>query len=96
VSHLPSGYALADLGYQGWEVKEHLAEETAILLMTRADAPQKRELISTLRQGVETTFSQLWNQFIDRVYSRSWLGLWNTIMLKLINYQLRHSGLLAA
>lgn len=93
---LPAQVALADLGYRGWPIKEQIGEETAILLITRADLPEKRELISTLRQGVETTFSQLWHQFIDRVYSRSWLGLWNTIMLKLISYQLRHSGLLAA
>jgi transposase len=95
MAHLPGGFALADLGYQGWEIKELLAEETGILLITRADAPQKRGLISTLRQAVETTFSQLWSQFIDRVYSRYWLGLWNTIMLKLISHQLRQSGLLA-
>lgn len=96
MAHLPGGFALADLGYQGWTIKELLAEETGILLITRADAPKKRKFISTLRQAVETTFSQLWRQFIDQVYSRSWLGLWNTIMLKLMSYQLRHSGLLAA
>lgn len=93
---LPASVALADLGYRGWPVKEQIGEETGILLITRADVPDKRELISTLRQGIEMTFSQLWDQFIDRVYSRSWLGLWNAIQLKLINYQLRHSGLLAA
>jgi transposase len=93
---LPATVAIGDLGYRGWPVKEQVGEETGILLLTRADAPQKRELISTVRQGIETTFSQLWHQFIDRVYSRSWLGLWNTIQLKLISYQLRHSGLLAA
>lgn len=96
MAYLPGGFALADLGYQGWTIKELLAEETGILLITRADAPKKRKVISTLRQAVETTFSQLWRQFIDQVYSRSWLGLWNTIMLKLISYQLRHGGLLAA
>lgn len=93
---LPAGVAIGDLGYRGWPVKEQIGEETGILLITRADLPEKRELISTVRQGIETTFSQLWHQFIDRVYSRSWLGLWNTIQLKLISYQLRHSGLLAA
>jgi transposase len=93
---LPAGVALADLGYRGWPIKEQIGEETGIILITRADLPEKRELISTVRQGIETTFSQLWHQFIDRVYSRSWLGLWNSIQLKLISYQLRHSGLLAA
>jgi hypothetical protein len=96
MAHLPSGFARGGLGYQGWNIKEQLAEETGILLITRVDVPKKRNLISKLRQAVETKFSQLWSQFIDRVYWRSWLGLWNTIMLKLINYQLRHSGFLAA
>jgi transposase len=96
MADLPGSVALADLGYRGWPVKEQVGEETGVLLITRADAPEKREFISTLRQGIETTFSQLWDQFIDRVYSRSWLGLWNSIQLKLISYQLRHSGFLAA
>jgi transposase len=96
MADLPGSVTLADLGYRGWPVKEQIGEETGILLLTRADLPEKRELISTLRQGIETTFSQLWNQFIDRVYSRSWLGLWNSIQLKLLSYQLRHSGFLAA
>lgn len=96
MAHLPSGMALADLGYQGWDIKELLAQETAIFLLRRKDAPEKISFISTLRQAVETTFSQQWNQFIDRVYSRAWLELWNTVMLKLISKQWRHSGLLAA
>lgn len=93
---LPAAVALGDLGYRGWPVKDQVGEETGTLVITRADKPEKRELISTIRQGIETIFSQLWDQFIDRVYSRSWLGLWNSIQLKLISYQLRHSGLLAA
>src|SRR3546814_5094788 len=42
---------------------------------------------------LETTFSQLWNKFIDRIFSRSWQGLWNSIKLKLLYYNLRHAGL---
>lgn len=30
--------------------------------------------------------------FIDRVFSRSWQGLWNTIKLKVIHYNLCHAG----
>jgi hypothetical protein len=29
------------------------------------------------------------------VFSRSWLGLWNTIQLKVIHYNLCHAGLLS-
>jgi len=49
-------------------------------------------LLSQVRQAIETTFSQLWYKFIDRVFSRSWQGLWNTIKLKVIHYNLCHAG----
>ncbi|MEW6213483.1 MAG: transposase [Acidobacteriota bacterium] len=90
------GIVLADLGYRGKEIAAMLAEEADMLIITRADAPGNRELISTLRQRIETTFSQLWNRFIDRVLSRSWLGLWNTIKLKMLHYNLCHTGILSA
>lgn len=93
---LPARLVLCDLGYRGKPVKEQLEAETGALLVTRQEVWDKRQLLSTVRQSIETTFSQLWSQFINRVYSRSWLGLWNTIQLKLLNYQLRHSGFLAA
>ena len=63
-----------------------------MLLLTRADAPQHKFLLSQVRQAVETTFSQLWYKFIDRIFSRSWQGLWNTIKLKEIYYNLCHAG----
>lgn len=90
------GIVLADLGYRGEEIAELVAEEAEMLIITRADAPEAAELISTVRQRIETTFSQLWNRFIDRVFSRSWLGLWNTIKLKMLHYNLCHSGILSA
>ena len=73
------GVVLADLGYDGPQLAELLAEENELLLITRRDVPDKRELHSSVRQGIETLFSQLWHKFIDRVFSRSWRGLWNTI-----------------
>jgi hypothetical protein len=90
------GVVLGDLGYDGPQIAELLAEENEMLLLTRRDVPDKRELHSSLRQGIETLFSQLWHQFIDRVLSRSWRGLWNTIKLKLLSYNLRHCGLVSA
>lgn len=90
------GIVLADLGYRGEEIAELVAEEAEMLIITRADAPEAAGLISTVRQRIETTFSQLWNRFIDRVFSRSWLGLWNTIKLKMLHYNLCHSGILSA
>jgi hypothetical protein len=80
------GVALTDLGYRGNQLAEELATETGLLLITTADAGAHRPLICSLRERVETFFAELWKMFIDRVYSRSWNGLWNTIKLKLVAY----------
>jgi IS5 family transposase len=90
------GVALGDLGYRGKQRAEEWSEETGMLVLTRADAPEKKYLLAQVRQGVETSFSQLWYQFLDRVFSRSWRGLWNTVQLKVISYNLRHAGFLSA
>jgi transposase len=86
------GITLGDLGYCGVPAAQLLAEEAEMLLLTRQDAPRHKFLLSRVRQAVETTFSQLWYKFIDRVFSRSWQGLWNTIKLKVIHYNLCHAG----
>ena len=67
-----------------------------MLVLTRADAPEKKHLLAQVRQGIETSFSQLWCKFLDRVFSRSWRGLWNAVQLKVIYYNLRHAGFLSA
>ncbi len=90
------GVVLGDLGYSGPNLSDLLAEEAELLMITRRDVPEKRELHSSIRQGIETLFSQLWHKFIDRVFSRSWRGLWNTIKLKLLGYNLRHCGIVSA
>jgi len=89
------GVVLGDLGYEGPRLAELLVEQAELLLITRRDVPEKRELHSSIRQGIETLFSQLWHKFIDRVFSRSWQGLWNTIKLKLLNYNLRYCGIVS-
>ncbi|MCA1617659.1 MAG: IS982 family transposase [Acidobacteria bacterium] len=86
------GVILADLGYRGETTQELLAEEANLLLITRADVADKQALLSTIRQCIETTFSQLWYLFIDRVHARSWRGLWNTLLLKLIYFQWSQAG----
>src|SRR3954462_8115418 len=57
--------------------------------------PEKKHLLAQVRQGIETSFSQLWHRFLDRVFSRSWRGLWNTVQLKVIHYNLCHAGILS-
>lgn len=91
------GLALGDLGYRGEELRELLQEEAELLLLTPADAPKpQRALLSALRERVETSFSQLWSRFVDLVYSRSWHGLWNTIKLKMLHFNLCQAGLITA
>ena len=72
-----SGITIGDLGYRGKKFQDLLIEEVEMLMLTRADATDRKKLLSQIQQ-IETTFSQLWLKFIDRVFSRSWLGLWNS------------------
>jgi transposase len=88
------GIVLGDLGYRG-RPAQLLAEEAELLLITRRDAPERKLLLSQVRQAIETSFSQLWHQFIDRVFSRSWNGLWNTVKLKVLFYNIRHAGVVS-
>ena len=90
------GVTLGDLGYRGKRRAAEWAEEADLLVLTRAEAPEHKFLLAPLRQAIETALSQLWYKFLDRVFSRSWRGLWNTLQLKLIHYNLRHAGLLSA
>ena len=88
------GVTLGDLGYRGKQRAEEWAEEADMLVLTRADAPEKKCLLAQVRQAIETSLSQLWYRFLDRLFSRSWLGLWNTVQLKVIHYNLCHAGVL--
>jgi transposase len=90
------GVTLGDLGYRGKQRAEEWAEEADMLVLTRADAPEHKFLLAQVRQAVETSFSQLWYKFVDRVFSRSWRGLGNTIQLKVLHYNLRQAGVLPA
>lgn len=90
------GLCLGDWGYRGQEVQDLLIEEADLLLLTTAEVGDKRPLVCSLRERVETTFSQLWSRFVDRVFSRSWNGLWNTIKLKLLHLNLCLNGILEA
>ena len=92
------GAALGDLGYTGEELAAATLEEAEVLMLTVADGggrgDSRRALLSSVRERIETTFSQLWGRFVDRVLSRSWEGLWSTIKLKLLHYNLVHAGVL--
>jgi IS5 family transposase len=89
------GIALGDLGYNGKEIAQLLAEEAQLLLITPEVAGRHQHLIKSQRTRIETCFSQLCDRFLDRVFSRSWQGLWNTIKLKVLHYNLCHAGILS-
>ncbi len=88
---------LGDRGYRRPWLQEELLAEDGILLMTRSDVGEQHQaLLCTVRERVETTFSQLWERFATRVYSRSWLGLWNTLLLKMLDHSLCQVGIISA
>lgn len=89
------GILLGDFAYGGPETVAMLAEEADLLVITRRYVPEHKQLLSRIRQRIETFLGQLYHLFIDSVYSRSWQGLWSTIKLKLLAYNLRHSGLVS-
>jgi transposase len=93
------GIALADLGYQGEALFQSVAEDAALCLVTPAAAPKgspRRALVSSVRERIETVFSALWSRFVDRVYSRSWEGLWSTLKLTILHYNLCLAGIIPA
>lgn len=96
VQNVDGGVTLGDLGYRGPGCAADLAEEAQMLLITHDQAPAHKFVLSQVRQRIETTFSQLWWKFVDRVFSRSWLGLWNTIQLKVLYSNLVHAGIVSA
>jgi transposase len=87
---------LADLGYRGECFQLEMFEEEGVLFLTRHDIPdaELKKLHSKLRNRVETTFGELWRRFTDRVFSRSWLGLWNTLLLKMFECKLCQTNIL--
>lgn len=89
---------LGDLGYRGQEFQTAMFEGEEVLFLTRADigAAALKAVHSTVRERIETVFSGLWARFATRVLSRSWLGLWNTLQLKMLGYKLAQAGLIPA
>jgi IS5 family transposase len=87
---------LADLAYRdSKELEPLLMQEYGIVLVRPAHAPrEQRALISSVRERIETVFSCLWHRFVDRVFSRSWEGLWSAIKVKMLHYNLCKAGIL--
>ena len=86
------GAVLVDLGYRDKELLAQIERDYDVLAINPSQAGERRALISCLRERIETTFSGLWNRFIDRVFSRSWIGLWIAVLLKMLHYNLTLAG----
>ena len=89
------GIVVADQAYGGEETCEAVAREADMVVLTSKRVRPKKGLMSRVRQPIETFFAKLCHRFIDKVYSRSFEGLWSTIKLKLLAYNLSHAGLLS-
>jgi IS5 family transposase len=88
---------LADLGYRdARELEPLLWEHYGVVLVTPSHAPKaaQRALVSSVRERIETLFSCLWQRFVDRVFSRSFDGLWSAIKVKMLHYNLCRAGIL--
>jgi hypothetical protein len=64
-----------------------------VIAINPAQAGERRARISSLRERIETTYSGLWNRFVDGVFSRSWIGLWMAVLLKMLHYNLSLAGI---
>lgn len=94
-----TGVCLGDVAYQGEDLFQEGVAAADLCIVTPAAVPKgtrQRALISSVRERIETVFSQLWNRFVDRVLSRSWEGLWSTVKLKMLHHNLCRAGILPA
>lgn len=96
-SHLNGGLLLGDEGYQSRPLRPFLKAETGMGLLSPPDLKRtaRRRFLHRIRKRIETTLSQLWRQMLDRVFSRSFVGLWNTLLLKMLHYNLRVAAILS-
>lgn len=90
------GVVIGDLGYRSRALQTDLWQQDGIVLATRADAGSKSYRLCHVRARVETVFSQLAERFALRVYARSWSGLWNSLLLKILDHSLIQAGIIPA
>ena len=92
------GVLLADEGYRGDDLFDWLYEEAQMLRVMPSDGPSGGEghsAISRARQQAESSFSGLWRRFSDRVHARSWHGLWTSLLLKVLHFNLERAGIVS-
>ncbi len=96
-SHLNGGLLLGDEGYQSHPLRPVLKAQTGMGLLSAPDVANKerRRFLHQVRKRIETSLSLLWRLLLDRVFSRSFAGLWNTLLLKILYLNLRVAGILS-
>ena len=89
------GY-IGDQGYSREETFDWLYEKAQTLRVMPSDEDKEGlSAVSQVRQRIESSLSSLWRRFADRVYSRSWRGLWTSLLLKILDFNMERAGIIA-
>jgi len=59
------------------------------------DPDEGHSAVSRARQQAESSFSGLWRRFSNRVHARSWHGLWTSLLLKVLHFNLERAGIVS-
>lgn len=90
------GILLADEGYRGGDLFDWLYDQAQTLRVMPSDDPSEgHSAVSQARQQAESSFSGPWRRFSDRVYARSWHGLWTSLLLKVLHFNLERAGIVS-
>ena len=90
------GVFLADEGYRGDDLFDWLYDQAQTLRVMPSDDPSEgHSAVSQARQQAESSFSGLLRRFSDRVYARSWHGLWTSLLLKVLHFNLERAGIVS-
>ena len=90
------GVLLGDQGYSGEDTFDWLYDEAQTLrVMPSDEGKEGLSAVSQVRQRIESSFSELWRRFADRIYSRSWHGLWTNLLLKILDFNMERAGIIA-
>lgn len=91
------GILLGDEGYRGKETFAWLYDEASMIRILPSDGEASGySTVSQLRQRIESSFSSLWRRFANRVYARSFSGLWTSLLLKVLHFNLECAEILTA
>ena len=70
-------------------------EAQTLRVMPSDEGKEGLSAVSQVRQRIESSFSELWRRFADRIYSRSWHGLWTNLLLKILDFNMERAGIIA-